>query len=365
MYSGMIKGTGPRYCPSIEDKFVRFNDKPRHQLFLEPEGRSTNEVYVQGLSTSLPEDVQRQMLTTIPGLEHSDMMRAGYAIEYDALVPTQLWPTLETKKIKNLYTAGQINGTSGYEEAAGQGIMAGINAAGRVLGQDEKILSRSDAYIGVLIDDLVTKGTNEPYRLLTSRAEYRLLLRHDNADLRLTDLGHELGLISEERYQRFNEKREMIKAEQERLGQIRIKPKERVQEIIEAHGGSKLKDGVLAIDLLRRPEMSYDIILEMLEEEHRLPAEVEEQVEIQTKYEGYINKSLQQVEKVKRMEAKKIPEDLDYSKVDSLASEAREKLAEVKPFNIAQASRIAGVNPADISILLVYLEQGHIQRVNQ
>ena len=365
MYSGMIKGTGPRYCPSIEDKFVRFNDKPRHQLFLEPEGRSTNEVYVQGLSTSLPEDVQRQMLTTIPGLEHSDMMRAGYAIEYDALVPTQLWPTLETKKIKNLYTAGQINGTSGYEEAAGQGIMAGINAAGRVLGQDEKILSRSDAYIGVLIDDLVTKGTNEPYRLLTSRAEYRLLLRHDNADLRLTDLGHELGLISDERYQRFNEKREMIKAEQERLGQIRIKPKERVQEIIEAHGGSKLKDGVLAIDLLRRPEMSYDIILEMLEEEHRLPAEVEEQVEIQTKYEGYINKSLQQVEKVKRMEAKKIPEDLDYSKVDSLASEAREKLAEVKPLNIAQASRIAGVNPADISILLVYLEQGHIQRVNQ
>lgn len=363
MYSGMIKGKGPRYCPSIEDKYVRFHDKPRHQLFLEPEGRDTNEVYVQGLSTSLPEHVQREMLQTIPGLEKADMMRAGYAIEYDALVPTQLWPTLETKKIKNLYTAGQINGTSGYEEAAGQGLMAGINAAGRVLGTGEKVLSRSDAYIGVLIDDLITKGTNEPYRLLTSRAEYRLLLRHDNADLRLTDLGHELGLISEERYARFNEKRDQIQAEVDRLSNIRIKPNEHTQSVIKSRNGSPLKDGILAIELLRRPEMDYQAILDILEEEHQIPADVEEQVEIQTKYEGYINKSLQQVEKVKRMEQKKIPHDLDYSKIDSLASEAREKLAEVKPLNIAQASRISGVNPADISILLIYLEQGKLERV--
>ena len=303
MYSGMIKGTGPRYCPSIEDKFVRFNDKPRHQLFLEPEGRNTNEVYVQGLSTSLPEHVQRQMLETIPGLEKADMMRAGYAIEYDAIVPTQLWPTLETKMIKNLYMDKSM--VLQVMKKRRTRYYGRYQCAGKVLGTGEKILSRSDAYIGVLIDDLVTKGTNEPYRLLTSRAEYRLLLRHDNVDLRLTDVGYELGMISEERYARFNEKRQQIQDEIQRLTDIRIKPNEHTQSVIEANGGSRLKDGILAIDLLRRPEMTYNTILEILEESHQLPEAVEEQVEIQTKYEGYINKSLQQVEKVKRMEEKK------------------------------------------------------------
>ena len=363
MYSGLIEGTGPRYCPSIEDKIVRFNDKPRHQIFLEPEGRHTKEVYVQGLSTSMPEHVQQEMLKTIPGLKNARMMRTGYAIEYDAVVPTQLWPTLETKKIENLFTAGQINGTSGYEEAAAQGIIAGINAANKLLGKEPLILSRTDAYIGVLIDDLVTKGTEEPYRLLTSRAEHRLILRHDNADLRLTDIGYREGLISEERYERFQSKKARIENELERLESIRIKPNEHTQSIIENKGGSRLKDGILARDLLRRPEMNYDDIMEILNEESVLSPEEKEQIEIQIKYDGYIKKSLTQVEKMKRMERKRIPDNIDYDQIHSLASEARDKLKEVRPLDLAQASRISGVNPADISILLVYIEQGKIAKI--
>lgn len=364
MFSGMIKGTGPRYCPSIEDKVVRFNDKPRHQIFLEPEGRNTQEVYVQGLSTSLPEDVQHKILKSIPALENAKMMRAGYAIEYDAVVPTQLWPTLETKVVKNLFTAGQINGTSGYEEAAGQGLMAGINAGRRALGKEEVILSRSDAYIGVMIDDLVTKGTNEPYRLLTSRAEYRLLLRHDNADLRLTELGYELGTISEERYNRFVAKKEAIEAEVNRLRSIIIKPSEEVQALIRSLDGSELKDGIRASDFIKRTEITYEHIHQLIPAEVELDSEVTEQVEIQIKYEGYIEKSLQQVDRLKKMEDKKIPENIDYDAITGLATEARQKLKNVRPLSIAQASRISGVNPADISILLVYIEQGRIAKVS-
>ncbi len=365
MFTATKKGTGARYCPSIEDKIVRFSDKPRHQIFLEPEGRNTEEVYVQGLSTSLPEEVQREMLRTIPGLENVEMMRVGYAIEYDAVMPDQLWPSLETKLVEGLFTAGQINGTSGYEEAAGQGLMAGINAARKVFKKEPVILGRDQAYIGVLIDDLVTKGTEEPYRLLTSRAEYRLLLRHDNADLRLTEIGHEIGLISDERYERFLAKQSAIEAEKTRLQKTRIKPTAEVQAMLKEIGSGELKDGILAADLLRRPEITYNKIAEIVSRETSVTDDVAEQVEIQVKYEGYIEKSKLQVEKMKRMEDKKIPENIDYGAISGLATEALEKLKKIEPLSIAQASRISGVNPADISILLVYIEQGKIAKISK
>lgn len=361
MYSGVIKGTGPRYCPSIEDKYVRFSDKERHQLFLEPEGRDTKEIYVQGLSTSLPDDVQRDIVHSIAGLENAVIMRNGYAIEYDAINPTTLWPTLETKLIEGLFTAGQLNGTSGYEEAAGQGIIAGINAACKVLGEESLILGRDEAYIGVLIDDLVTKGTNEPYRLLTSRAEHRLLLRHDNADMRLSDIAYKYNLISKERYDKFCKKRDLVNGEIERLKTFRITPTKEVVEKMKELNTAELRDGILALELLRRPELNYENIMDLANQEITLSKEVIEQVEIEIKYEGYIKKSLQQVERLRKMEEKKIPLDLDWDEVPSLAIEAREKLKKVRPLTVGQASRISGVNPADISILLVYLEQRKIR----
>jgi len=365
MYSGMIEGTGPRYCPSIEDKVVRFNDKPRHQIFLEPEGRNTKEVYVQGLSTSLPEDVQHKILKTVPGLQNVKMMRPGYAIEYDAIVPTQLWPSLETKRISGLFTAGQINGTSGYEEAAGQGLMAGINAARKVQQAEPLILGRSEAYIGVLIDDLVTKGTNEPYRLLTSRAEYRLLLRHDNADLRLTKKGYEMGLISEDRYQHFILKKEAISAEITRLEKTMIKVTDEAQQVMERAGSAQLKEAYHADVLLKRPELTYADLVKLAPADTVLSADIAEQVEIQVKYKGYISKQLEQVAKLKKLENKKLPEDLDYLSIKGIATEARQKLAEVRPLSMAQASRVSGVNPADMSVLHVYMEQGRLQKVRQ
>lgn len=356
MFTGIIEGTGPRYCPSIEDKIVRFSDKPKHQIFLEPEGKNTSEYYVQGLSTSLPEDVQLAVLRSIPGMEKVEMMRNGYAIEYDAMVPTQLWPSLETKRLPGLFTAGQINGTSGYEEAAGQGVMAGINAARKAQGKEPVVLDRSQGYIGVLIDDLVTKGTNEPYRLLTSRAEYRLLLRHDNADLRLTPIGHEIGLISEERYEAFLDKKKKVEAEIARLQQVKVKPAE-VNGLLEELGSAPIADGSNLLVLMRRPEVSYSFVNQVAPSEEMLDEEMQEQVEIQIKYAGYIEKQLQHVERLQKMEQKKLPTDIDYNSIQGLAMEARQKMASIRPISIGQASRIAGVTPADISILLVYLEQ--------
>jgi tRNA uridine 5-carboxymethylaminomethyl modification enzyme len=364
MYSGGIEGRGPRYCPSIEDKVVRFFDKEQHQIFLEPEGRTTSEMYVQGLSTSLPEEIQVSLIKTIPGMENAKMMRPGYAIEYDAIVPTQLWPTLETKVIENLFTAGQINGTSGYEEAAAQGIMAGINAARKVQGEEPVILKRSEAYIGVLIDDLVTKGVLEPYRLLTSRAEYRLLLRNDNADLRLTEIGYKVGLISEDRYQRFLRKKVLIEQEIERLRTTKARPDEKTQRVLREASSVELNNAVELAMLLKRPELSYQHILQISPPELALPDDVKEQVEIQIKYEGYIEKQLHQVEKLNKMENKRLSETIDYHAIFGLSSEAKEKLTKIRPLTIGQASRISGVTPADISILLVYLEQMNRVLVN-
>ncbi|WP_314003147.1 tRNA uridine-5-carboxymethylaminomethyl(34) synthesis enzyme MnmG [uncultured Paenibacillus sp.] len=360
MFSGQIEGTGPRYCPSIEDKIVRFADKPKHQIFLEPEGKNTSEYYVQGLSTSMPEDVQLAILRSIPGLERVEMMRTGYAIEYDAVVPTQLWPSLETKLVPGLFTAGQINGTSGYEEAAGQGIMAGINAARKALGKDPVVIDRSQGYIGVLIDDLVTKGTSEPYRLLTSRAEYRLLLRHDNADLRLTPLGYEIGLIPKARYERFLRKKALVEQEIERLKATKIRPEE-AQPMLEAAGSAPVSNTVDALSLLRRPEITFAHLEAIAPSALELTDEMKEQVEIQIKYTGYIEKQLQQVERLAKMEKKRIPEDIDYYDVQGLANEAKHNMSKIRPLSIGQASRISGVTPADLSILLVYLE--HYNRI--
>ena len=357
MFTGVVKGVGPRYCPSIEDKIVRFADKERHQLFLEPEGRNTEEVYVQGLSTSLPEDVQRDLVHSIKGLENAEMMRTGYAIEYDMVLPHQLRATLETKKISGLFTAGQTNGTSGYEEAAGQGIIAGINAALKVQGKPELILKRSDGYIGVMIDDLVTKGTIEPYRLLTSRAEYRLILRHDNADMRLTEMGREIGLVDDERWARFEIKKNQFENEMKRLDSIKLKPVKETNAKVEEMGFKPLTDAVTAKEFLRRPEVSYqDVVAFIGPAAEDLDDKIIELIETEIKYEGYISKAMDQVAKMKRMEEKRIPANIDWDDIDSIATEARQKFKLINPETIGQASRISGVNPADISILMVYLE---------
>lgn len=356
MYGGYVSGIGPRYCPSIEDKVVKFSDKSQHQIFLEPESREMNTIYVQGFSTSLPHDVQEEMIRTIPGLENCKILKYAYAIEYDAIDPLQLWPTLETKVVNNLFTAGQINGTSGYEEAAGQGLIAGINATLKIQNKDPLILKRDEAYIGVMIDDLVTKGTEEPYRMLTSRAEYRLLIRHDNADERLIKYGHDVGLVSDEIYQKYLDKMDGIFKEIERLDNIRFTPKHSINDILEQLGSTRLNEGISAKELIKRPELDYEKILPFIEAP-KLSEEQRKRITILIKYKGYIDKSLRQAAKQKKMEEKKIPNDINYEDINNLALEAKQKLSMIRPLTIGQASRISGINPADISVLLIYLKQ--------
>ena len=365
LYAGMIEGTGPRYCPSIEDKVVRFSDKPRHQAFVEPVGLDTEEMYIQGMSSSLPEDVQIALYHTIPGLEHAEFTRPAYAIEYDCIDPSNLTLSLEYKGIKGLFMAGQINGTSGYEEAASQGLIAGINASQEIDGKEPVILDRSQAYIGVLIDDIVTKGTNEPYRMMTSRAEYRLLLRQDNADLRLTKIGHNVGLISDERYEKFVKKYENIEKEIKRLKALTVRPEEKVNKLLEKAGTSVLTTGTKMAELLKRTELNYEMLKEIDPERPELSEQEKAEVEIQVKYEGYIKLQEAQVEKFKKLETKILPEDINYEDLKGISLEARQKLNKFKPRSIGQASRISGVSPADVSVLLVYLQQKGNQKINK